>query len=421
MDKINYYKIVWDETRWISYLEELLQNSSLSEKEIAYYKRINNVLWMKDLSRTEKHPIKMLVDFIVNSEFYKWFTYVESPEIVSEYETFDLFNFPEEHVVRRPSDSYFIHKSSIKSESILLRPHTTIAWYHYLINSEWNNKLKDNWEIKVLSRWKTYRVDELDKTHHECFHQIDWFKIIEKSREMINQQTLKDVLRNTIIAIFWDKVEMRFNEDRFPYTLDSLEVEVLYEWSRIEVLWAWIIHPTVFEKLWLDPNIYNGWAYWFWIERLVMVLKKIPDIRIFWSEDERIVSQWWNFEPYKQISNYPPVYKDISFLVEKTKFVQDLEKSKKEWSIELTDLSEADIYEVSSIIRYISWEMWDFIEEVKIIDIFENDTKFWVDKKSVCMRICFRSLDRTLTNEEINELYFKIRDNLENDMWYILR
>jgi phenylalanyl-tRNA synthetase alpha subunit len=53
-----------------------------------------------------------------------------------------------------------------------------------------------------LSYGKVYRVDELDKTHHECFHQIDGLKITEKSKEIINEDTLKEVLSNTIKALF---------------------------------------------------------------------------------------------------------------------------------------------------------------------------------------------------------------------------
>jgi phenylalanyl-tRNA synthetase alpha subunit len=58
---------------------------------------------------------------------------VDIPEVVSELETYDLFNFPENHIARRPSDSYFIRKSSNKENSMLLRPHTSVMWYHYLL------------------------------------------------------------------------------------------------------------------------------------------------------------------------------------------------------------------------------------------------------------------------------------------------
>ena len=59
----------------------------------------------------------------------------------------------------------------------------------------------------------------------------------------------------------------------FPYTQESLEVEVMYNWKWLEVLWAWIVHPSVMEKLGLDADKYNWWAFWFWIERLAMLLK----------------------------------------------------------------------------------------------------------------------------------------------------
>jgi phenylalanyl-tRNA synthetase beta subunit len=45
-----------------------------------------------------------------------------------------------------------------------------------------------------------------------------------------------------------------------------------------------------------------------------MAMKQVPDIRIFWSEDERVKKQWGNLTPYKEVSNFPPVYKDISFV-----------------------------------------------------------------------------------------------------------
>ena len=373
---------------------------------------------MPDLSKIENHPINMTLNKIIKSKYYKDFDNVDIPEIVAEWETFDLFNFPFNHVARRPSDSHFIKKSDDTKTSILLRPHTSIMWYHYLINQLWKEKLEKYWEVKALSYWKVYRVDELDKIHHECFHQIDWLKITLKEKEIITQDTLKEVLANTIKALFWDNIEYRFSKDSFPYTIDSLEVEVNHKWKWLEVLWAWIVHPDVLEKLWIDWNKYNGWAFGFGIERLVMAMKEIPDIRIFWSNDPRITKQWWNFEPYKEVSYYPPVYKDISFLVDKNKFIIDEIDTKKNWKLELTKESEADLFEISWIARDCSW---DLIEAVELIDIFENDKKFNKNKKSVSIKITFRSLERTLTNEEINKVYFNIRQQIEKNLLLILR
>ena len=405
-----------NDQKWIEYLQKKVSDKSLSQREISYYNRILRVLSMPDLSRQSWHPVNLAINKIISADFYKWFDVIQVPEFVSEWETFDLFNFPENHVARRPSDSYFVNKSDIKKESILLRPHTSVMWYHYLIEGKAKEILEKNWEVKALSFWKVYRVDELDKTHHECFHQVDWLRITLKEKEIINQNTLKDVLSNTIKALFWENIQFRFNEDHFPYTTDSLEVEVEFEWKWLEVLWAWVVHPTVLEKLWLDPDKYNWWAFGFGIDRLVMALKKVSDIRILWSDDKRITSQRWNLNPYKEVSNFPPVYKDISFLTSKDKFVKDTKEMEKSWKIEL--INEADSFDLAGIARDVSG--W-LIEEVKVIDIFENDKKFGADQKSVCVRIAFRSLERTLTNEEINVAYFKIRDKLEKELNYQLR
>jgi hypothetical protein len=75
-----------------------------------------------------------------------------------------------------------------------------------------------------------------------------------------------------------------------------------------------------------------------------MALKKIPDIRIFWSQDKRILSQWGNFDIYKEISQFPPVYKDISMIVPKDKFIID-EKEKKE--IKLTRETESSFFAIT--------------------------------------------------------------------------
>jgi len=409
-------EIPWNDKQRIEYIQMKIQDELLSEKERAYYKRILRVLDMPSLHKIKGNPINMIIEKILTSEFFQWFDNITTPEIVSEWETFDLFNFAESHVARRPSDSYFVKKSEDKHESILLRPHTSVMRYYYLLEGGGKEKLEKTWEVKALSQWKVYRVDTLDKTHHECFHQIDGLRILSKEKGTIDQSTLKEVLSNTIKTLFGENVKYRFNEDNFPYTVDSLEAEVEYEGQRIEVLWAWVVNPTVLEKLWIDPEKYTWRAFGFGIERLAMALKKIPDIRIFWSEDKRITSQRWNLDAYKEISSFPPVYKDISLVTSKEKFIRKGDKPKQWEKLEL--VNEIDVFDLAGIARDISW--W-LIEEVRVIDEYENDEKFWKDKKSVSIRITFRSLERTLTNDEINIAYFQIRDKIENELGYVLR
>ena len=83
-----------------------------------------------------------------------------------------------------------------------------------------------------------------------------------------------------------------------------------------------------------------------------MALKHIPDIRIFRSNDPRITKQRGNLDPYKEVSVFPPVFKDISFLIDKTKFIKDEEERKKSGKIEL--MNEADSFEIAGIARDVS-------------------------------------------------------------------
>jgi phenylalanyl-tRNA synthetase alpha subunit len=83
----------------------------------------------------------MIVEKLTKSDYFKDFTIFSSPEIVKEFETFDLFYFADNHVARRPSDSYFLQKTDNKDTNLLLRPHTTIMWYHYLVKSNGIEKL----------------------------------------------------------------------------------------------------------------------------------------------------------------------------------------------------------------------------------------------------------------------------------------
>lgn len=353
------------------------QNDINAERIIRFYD-------MPDLSRTKWNPVEMITERFKNIDIFRDFDVIETPEVVGVYETFDLFNFKEDHPARSKSDTYFV------SDEKILRTHTTVMWYYYFNYPGIKEKLGSTWEIWVLSHGKVYRKDEIDSNHYPVFHQIDGLYICDKSKQTVGREDLVKVLVTMAKSLYGDTVEYQVLDDTFPYTDPSVQIEIKFGDKRLEILWSWVVHPTVLDNLWIDSSKYNWRAFWPGIERLAMIKMQIPDIRILRSQDGRITKQWGNLDnTYENVSKYPSTYRDISFIVSK-------------------DVSLNSYYEI------IRDEAGDLVEEVKLLDTYENKEKFGLNMISYTFRIVYRSHEKTLLNDEINDIQFKIREKTAN-------
>lgn len=351
----------------------------LDKREDTEAARLKRYLAMADLSRTEGSPIHEVVDRIVNMEYLKGFDIINVPEIVSTDVSFDLFNFAPDHVARKATDTYFVNEDHI------LRPHTTVMWYYYFGLPQIKKLMEKEEGFGVLSHGKVYRKDEIDRNHMNIFHQIDGLYMMPRSKKEITRPDLEEALVAVARSIFGEDVSYRFNEDTFPYTDPSLEMEVEVGGRWIEVLGGGIARGEVLEKLGVDPEKYTGWAFGFGLERLAIISMDLPDIRLLWSEDPRVKKQLHLGNIYQDVSKYPQITRDISFVVSED-FVPN---------------------NYFDLIRDIGG---DLIEEVKLLDSYENIEKFGEGNKSYTYRIIYRSHERTLTNEEIDPLQQQIYD-----------
>jgi phenylalanyl-tRNA synthetase alpha chain len=190
------------------------------------------------------------------------------------------------------------------------------------------------------------------------------------------------------------ETEMRWLDEYFPFTHPSFELEIYFQDEWMEVLGCGVIHPNILANAG-RPND-KGWAFGLGLERLAMILFGIPDIRLFWTTDERFHSQFAKageivqFKPY---SKYPPCYKDISF-----------------W---ITD--DFHINDFNELVRGIAG---DLVEQMELIDNFTHPKS---NRTSHCYRIFYRSMDRSLTNEEIDELQEQVREKAETKLKLKLR
>lgn len=320
------------------------------------------------LHQKENHPLKIVSQKVKQlfPDFYIEETF--NPR-VSLFENFDSLRIPENHPSRSLNDTFYLDNQTV------LRTHT----------SAHQNKLLQEGYDKFLVIGDVYRKDTIDSTHYPVFHQVEGVCLTDNPEE-----ELKKTLEKVITSLF-PNCEWRLSSDYFPFTEPSYEVEVLYNGEWLEILGCGVIHPEVLEK----ANVHGkqGWAFGFGLERLAMILFNIPDIRLFWTEDSRFLSQFKEgeiakFEPY---SKHPACYKDIAF-----------------WIGE--DYHPNNFYE---IVRSVGG---DSVESIEEIDRFSKK-----GRTSLCYRINFRHLDRTLTNEEVNVDLFKIHDQVKEKLNVELR
>jgi phenylalanyl-tRNA synthetase alpha chain len=348
----------------------------LGERTDTEAARMRKYLELPDLSRTPGSPICELVERLKNVPIQKSFDIINIPEIVPASISFDLFNFAPDHPNRSGSDTYYVDNENI------LRTHDTVFWYYYLNLPEIKTRIAKHESMGTLCYGKVFRKDEIDRHHMNIFHQMGGWYIQPDENGILKLDDLKNVLSEIVKTVFGQDAIYRFNEDVFPYTDPSLEVEVRVKGNWVEVLGGGMPRKNVLANMGVTG--YNGWAYGFGLERLAIIGMELPDIRLLWSEDERVKKQLVLGKPYVEVSKYPPIVRDISFIVNKN-FVPN------------------DYFD---LVRDVAGGL---VEEVKLIDKYENEEKFGKDKLSYAYRITYRSVDRTLTHEEID----KIHKNLE--------
>jgi len=365
--------------------------AELQKKTDTKSERIKKLLGFPDLTRKDGSPIKIIADQIMKLPRFADFDFMELPKIVTVKDEFDLLNAPADHPSRRETDTYYLDNDHV------LRTQMTVMWPYYLRDKEVLERLKKGESVSLLAPGIVFRKDEIDKKHFPAFHQIDFLYICKKDYKVITQKDLEDVQADTVKSVFGKDIEYRFLEDTFPFTDPSIQIEIKFNGEWLEVTGAGLVHKQVLKNFNLDPEIYNGWAFSFGIERLAMIKMGIPDIRIFWSEDPRITSQFKDINSkYKEVSKYPETSRDISFIIDK--------------GINLNNYYE--------IVRDYAENL---IEEVKLVDEYEDEKKFGKDKKSYTFRIVYRSPEKTLTNEEINAIQEKIRQETQKELNATLR
>jgi phenylalanyl-tRNA synthetase alpha chain len=355
--------------------EEVKLRAELAKKTDPESQRMNRYLNMPDLSRTPGHPLHELVERTLKVKSLAGFDVIQIPEIVPAKVTFDLFNMPPGHPARSKSDTYYVN------DEYILRTHDTVFWYYYFNHPEIKARMQRGESFGVMCFGKVYRKDEIDRHHMNVFHQLGGLYMAPDNKRTITGDDLKTVLTEIAQSIFGRDIKNRFNVDDFPYTDPSFEMEIEKKGQWIEMLGSGLPRKSVLKNFGVTD--YNGWAFGFGLERLAIVSMELPDIRLLWSEDERVKRQLKLGNAFKEVSKFPPITRDISFVVP-ANFIPN---------------------NYFDLIRDIGG---DLVEEVKLLDKYENAEKFGPEKISYTYRIVYQSNERTLEATEIEPLQNKI-------------
>ena len=404
------------------------------------------------------HPVSITRQVVESCFPPSAYTYYnEIDPIVSVHQNFDSLGFPADHPGRNRSDTYYINKDTV------LRTHTSAHEAEIFRDCK-----SDGYTISA----DVYRRDAIDRSHYPVFHQMEgarmwdrrkvpggniaetvWEDVkrlprhdleIEDPNPTIHPERnplqthhsaeeveaiaahLKRSLERVVVELFSrarkaaaavhgsseeqadEPLKIRWIEAYFPFTSPSWELEVFWQGDWLELLGCGVTK----QELYINAGVPNklGWAFGIGLERVAMLLFSIPDIRLFWSKDPRFLSQFSTMDSitrFAPFSKYPASAKDVSFWLRSSS-----SSAGGGLRSNAQDFHENDVME---IVRDIGG---DLIEDVKMIDEFSHPVS---GRKSLCYRINFRSLEKTLRKEEAIELHEQIKERLVKDLGVELR
>ncbi len=231
------------------------------------------------------HPVTQIMEEICAIFESMGFGVAEGPDVETDFYNFEALNIPKHHPARDMHDTFYIN------ESLLLRTHTSPMQARIMETQ--------SPPLRMIAPGKVYRCDS-DITHTPMFHQVEGFLVDKK----VSFADLRGVLGVFITKMFDDRTTMRARPSFFPFTEPSAEIDIACVICRgkgcrvckhtgwLEILGAGMIDPEVFKQVGYDPEQYSGFAFGLGVERIAMLKYGINDIRLYYENDLRFLSQF---------------------------------------------------------------------------------------------------------------------------------
>jgi phenylalanyl-tRNA synthetase alpha chain len=247
--------------------------------------RVDVTLPGRPLPPGRKHVLTKVTEEIAEIFVGMGFAVAEGPEIETDYYNFEALNIPAGHPAREMHDTFYVEGGH------LLRTHTSPVQVRTME--------KQSPPVRIIVPGACYRNDIVDAGHSQMFHQVEGLMVDEG----ITFGDLKGVLDLFCRRMFGEERGARFRASFFPFTEPSAEVDVLCvcggkgcsvckQTGWLEIAGSGMVDPAVYGFVGYDPEKYTGFAFGMGVERIAMLRHGIDDIRLFYENDLRFLSQF---------------------------------------------------------------------------------------------------------------------------------
>ncbi|HEX6037984.1 hypothetical protein [Longimicrobium sp.] len=340
------------------------------------------------------HALQMLLDRITHALRERWGCAVRvhraHPAVPVEH-NYDRLHYPPGGAARDARYTRYV------SETTVLRSQTS-AMIPSLLAEIAQDPPAD---VLLACPGLVYRRDEIDRLHTGEPHQVDLWRIV---RGRVGTDDLRGMVATVLDAVLPGRA-YRLNDAAHPYTTDGVEIEVRSDdGGWIEAGECGLALPAILREADL-PGEYTGLAMGLGLDRLLMLVKGMDDIRALRSADPRIAAQMLDLEPYRPVSAQPPVRRDLSVAVAADRTPEEL----------------------GDRIREALGERVEALESVQVLSETPYDALppqarerigMRPGQKNVLVRIVIRDLARTLTSAEANALRDAVYASLhEGSAW----
>jgi phenylalanyl-tRNA synthetase alpha chain len=324
------------------------------------------------------HAIQLLIDAAVTRLAATWSCQVRhhpGPRIVAIEDNYDQLRIPPDAISRDTRHTRYVDQRH------MLRSHATA-----MIPAALRALAADPADDALLvCPGVVYRRDAIDRLHAATPHQLDLWRI---TRRPLDQADLDEMVRLVVEALTLGR-PYRWEPRVHPYTLDGHQVDVCWDGEWIEVGECGLAHPEVLERAGLGG--WSGLALGLGLDRLLMLRKGIPDIRLLRSADPRIAGQMTDLAAYRPVSAMPAVRRDLSVAVDADDTAEDLGDRVRE-----SLGPDADAVEEVTVLAETPYDLLppQAVARLGIRPCHKN----------VLVRVGLRHLERTLTDGEANHM-----------------